>query len=218
MIIKELHLHTSKLEETVSFYRDVLGFDIKRESPDSIYFQAGATQFMFSESNLPQLNYHFAFNIPSNQIIDAFNWAKGRVNILDIAPNEKIADFSSWDANAFYFIDNNGNIVEFIARFELQEISNQPFNAYSILSVSEIGLVTTDVSYTCQMLKEKFSLDYFSKQKPMSNFSVVGDDQGLFIIVSENRPWFPTQVHSTKSPLKVVFATKYGSNNILEFN
>jgi catechol-2,3-dioxygenase len=218
MLIKELLLHTSKLEETVLFYRDVLGFGLKEENSDSISFHAGITLFKFSASHLPQLNYHFAFTIPSNQIADAFNWASERVDILDVAPNEKIADFSRWDAKAFYFIDNNNNIVEFIGRFDLQEVSDQPFNASSILSVSEIGLVTTDVSNTCQMLHEKFNLNFFSKQKPMSNFAAVGDDHGLFIVVTENRPWFPTQVHSTKSPLKVVFETNTCLKNVLDFD
>lgn len=216
MFIRELHIKTGRLEDTHFFYADVLGFEVLRKNEQSITFKTGATRLVFQQSDQHEpTTYHLAFNIPSNQIIEALNWISSKTEVLDVAPNEKIADFSNWNAKAFYFLDNNSNILEFIARFDLQHDSYKAFDANSILSISEIGLVTSDVIKTCQTLKEKFNLDLFTKQSPTSHFAVVGDDQGLFIVVTEKRPWFPTQIPSSKSPLKIVFEVD-GAKHVLD--
>ena len=38
--------------------------------------------------------------------------------LLPYSAKEEIADFSSWNAKAFYFHDNNGNILELITHYD----------------------------------------------------------------------------------------------------
>jgi hypothetical protein len=43
------------------------------------------------------------------------------------------------------FYDNNGNVLEFIARYNLDTESDKKFDGNSIVSVSEIGLVSQKI-------------------------------------------------------------------------
>ena len=53
----------------------------------------------------------------------------------------------------------------------------------------------------------QYGLEYFYRQPPLEDFAAVGDDNGLFIVVPENRNWYPTNLHSSKSRMKVVFTS-----------
>ena len=63
-----------------------------------------------------------AVNLPG---FEAFAWANKKVELIPITPTSNIADFKNWNAKAFYFYDNNQNIVEFIARFDLDNNSDR---------------------------------------------------------------------------------------------
>jgi hypothetical protein len=43
---------------------------------------------------------------------------------------------------------------------------------------------------------KQFSLNYFDKQPPLEHFRAIGNDDGLFIVVPENRFWFATKNRS----------------------
>lgn len=218
MHIRELYLHTRNLKETRHFYKKLLGFELVHESERYLEFAAGTTKLVFQASAGKHAVYHVAFTIPSNQIQEALTWAQAKVEILEVAPGEKIADFTNWHAQAFYFLDNNHNVLEFIARFDLQEQASHAFSAASLLSVSEIGLVTGNVTATCRWLQEEFAIDIYSRQPPTENFAVSGDDHGLFIVVKENRNWFPTKIQAPKSWVKVIFESAGNKLHVLECN
>lgn len=217
MQIKELTLLTDDIQETTNFYKKVLGFTVLEEKDASVTFSVGQTKLIFHQTDTQKPNYHFAFNIPSNQIAEALDWIKEKVPVLDVIPNEKIADFKNWEAKAFYFLDNSGNVVEFIARFALNVESNTEFSGQSIFSVSEIGLVTGNVLQTCDDLIKRFNVNYFFRQEPSPGFSVLGNDEGLFIVVPENRPWYPTGIPSSKHTVSILFRTGDGKKNTLVF-
>ena len=43
-----------------------------------------------------------------------------------------------------------------------------------------------------------YGLSYFSRQAPADDFVALGDDNGLFIVVNDQRNWYPTQKKSEK--------------------
>jgi hypothetical protein len=138
--------------------------------------------------------YHFAFNIPSNKIEEAYIWLKQRVKLLWIEDYRNfIADFSRWHAKSLYFIDPGGNVAEFISRSDLKDIAEESFSASLIRNVSEIGLVFPAFSFDEQVNQflSIWNLSYFIKQKPLEEFRAIGDDEGLFICVPEQRSWYP---------------------------
>jgi hypothetical protein len=72
---------------------------------------------------------------------------------------------------------------------------DEPFSAAHIRNVSEIGLVFPADSFDDDVkgLMKQYSLSYFGKQPPLPQFRAIGDDEGLFVIVPENRVWFSTK-------------------------
>ena len=144
-------------------------------------------------------------------------WLESKVAILEVIPPDKIADFHNWNAKSFYFLDNNGNILEFIARFDLENEAEKSFDGSSILSISEIGFVSKNIEQLSKELCEKYGLSAYSKQPKLEKFIVLGTVTGLFILVEENRNWYPTTIKSKSFWTKVVFQDN-GKTNQLEFN
>jgi catechol-2,3-dioxygenase len=203
MLIKELQLLSDDLAGTARFYSEVVGLKVLHQSGEELKLVAGETQLSFHKSLEEQPQYHFAFTIPCNKTEEALRWMNGKVTIPDVEPGVPIADFRNWNAKAFYFFDNNENIVEFIARNDLQNSSDAPFDGSSILSVSEIGIVGDEVLLQSRLLIDRYSVDYFSKQPPLPRFAALGDDHGLFIVVPYMRDWYPTRIAATKHWLRV---------------
>ena len=217
MKIQELQLLTDHLEETKKFYHHRLGLPILENNEQKLVLVAGETLLIFQPSNAKKPRYHFAFTIPCNKIKEAFSWFPMPDRIVPIQPQQPIADFKNWNAAAFYFMDNNENIVEFIARDDLNNASEQYFSGNSIISISEIGIVCNDVSEECADLINKYGISYFSKQPAFPHFAALGDDEGLLIVVSENRLWYPTEIPSSKHWLRVHFQVN-GHDQVLELH
>ncbi|RVT72253.1 VOC family protein [Flavobacterium sufflavum] len=205
MKIIALELLTADIEGTTAFYHKKMGLAILSTNKSSVSFAAGSTKLTFRYSKNTRAVYHFAFDIPNNKLFEAFDYMEKEVAILDVIPPEKIADFYNWDAKSFYFYDNNGNVVEFIARYCLNNESDAAFDGASIVSVSEIGFVAKDVSVFSEELFAKYTLSVFSKQPKLEKFVVLGTDTGLFILSAENRNWYPTDTKCQSFGTKVVF-------------
>lgn len=209
MHLHTLHLYTRNLDALYQFYSQQLQCRVKKER-DTVNINAGATELVFHLATSGDPNYHFAFSIPWNQVQEALAWTEERIPLLELEPGQHLADFRNWKAKAFYFMDPAGNIVECIAREPLNIRSELPFSGASFASVSEIGIVTDDVTLACRQLNELWSVPLFDRQPPTPNFAASGDDHGLFIVVKEGRNWYPTQQPAIKAPLTAVYATQDG--------
>ena len=216
MKLLELELLSDDIHKTEVFYNQVLGLATIAKDSSSVSFNAGATKLTFRSSNNVKPVYHFAFDVPNNKLLEAFDWVEKKTQIMYVIPPDKIADFYNWNAKSFYFFDNNGNILEYIARNDLDNATQNPFDGKSILSVSEIGLVSKNVAKQCDELSDKYGLGPYSKQPKLDKFIVLGTATGLFILVEENRDWYPTNVKSKSFWTKVVFKTD-GKIQVIEF-
>jgi catechol 2,3-dioxygenase-like lactoylglutathione lyase family enzyme len=206
MEILEIELLSNDIEGTYSFYTKILGLQVILRNDLSVSFAAGSTRLTFRFSKKQKPVYHFAFDIPKNQLLEAFAWIDNGTEILEVIPPDKIADFYNWNAKSFYFYDNNGNIVECIARFNLEIRAEKPFDGSSIISVSEIGLVAKNVSKFCDELVGRYHLPVFSMQPKLANFIVLGTETGLFILAEEGKDWYPTKIKARSFWTKLVFA------------
>jgi catechol 2,3-dioxygenase-like lactoylglutathione lyase family enzyme len=215
MKILELELLSDNILKTEVFYNEVLGLKTISKEESSISFKAGSTKLTFRPSVNVKPVYHFAFDVPNNKLFEAFDWIENKTEILYIIPPYKIADFYNWNAKSFYFYDNNGNILEFIARNDLDNATQKAFDGNSILSVSEIGLVSKNVVVQCDELFDKYGLTAYSKQPKLNKFIVLGTVTGLFILVEENRDWYPTDKKSKSFWTKIVFSNN-GETQMLE--
>lgn len=86
MKIKELTLHTTQLERQSHFYEETLGFEKINQATDRVSFKVGDSILTFIQRD-EFTPYHFAINIPSNQVKAALTWLKQRVNILKDGDN-----------------------------------------------------------------------------------------------------------------------------------
>jgi catechol 2,3-dioxygenase-like lactoylglutathione lyase family enzyme len=215
MKILELELLSDDILKTEVFYNEVLGLKTISKEDSGISFNTGSTKLTFRPSINVKPVYHFAFDVPNNKLLEAFDWIEKKTEIMYVIPPDKIADFYNWNAKSFYFYDNNGNILEFIARNDLDNASQKAFDGASILSVSEIGLVSKNVVVQCDELFDKYGLTAYSKQPKLNKFIVLGTVTGLFILVEESRDWYPTDKKSKSFWTKIVFSNN-GETQILE--
>ena len=208
MEIKEIEIQTDDLKGTENFYANVLGFELIEKEQNTIAFLAGNSILSFIKSTNLNPKYHFAFNIPKNKLNEATIWLNSKVNLLLNDENEIITDFGDWNAKAIYFYDNNNNIVEFITRFDLTNETEKKFDASSVLSISEIGIVANDPMKLASQIMDKNHLNYFEKGKQSENFISIGDDNGLVIIVKNDRKWYPTEQKAEQHVARVKIISK----------
>ncbi|KIQ14415.1 glyoxalase [Flavobacterium sp. MEB061] len=203
MKLEQIQIQTNNIQETTAFYQDILGLSIIEKNSKWVTIQAGNSILKFIENSTFDSIYHFAFNIPENKLEEAIKWCKNKVGLIAIEDQNVIANFEAWNANAIYFYDNNGNLLEFISRYDLENASTENFSSKSILNISEIGIVTENPLELGKRLIEKHALEFFSKNNNSEAFSALGDDEGLLIIVKPNRNWYPTQTPSQSNPTEI---------------
>ena len=207
MDIRELRLVTSDLAMQRDFYAHCLSLTASIATPDRLTLQIGTSRLIFIQAPLDAHQiYHFAFNIPSQQFAEAKAWIARRVPLLTDHSGADEFYFEAWNAHALYFSDSAGNIVELIARHTLASQSHQPFTAESLLSVSEIGLVTDNVLDTVDLLHRRLGVSSYQGTES-DEFAAVGDEAGRLIVVKRGRIWFPdTNKPAAIMPVSVTVA------------
>jgi len=135
----------------------------------------------------PDVCSHFAVNV--GRFADAVEWARGQADLI-----EDDVPFEAWRARAAYYFDPAGNLVELIAR---ERVPGDEL----LIEVSEVGLPVADVGAAVGFLEAELGLPHFSGDR--ENFSAVGDDHGLFIVVPVGRDWLFTDRPSSDAPVRV---------------
>jgi catechol-2,3-dioxygenase len=147
----------------------------------------GSSRIRFERG--PEVCSHFAVNVPPQRFEEAVQWARNRVELVD-----DDVPFPAWRARSAYFFDPGGNIVELIAR---ERAPGEDL----FLEISEVGLPVADVGSAVEWLEGELGLPHFSGNR--RDFSAVGDDRGLFIVVPVGRPWLFTEEPAPDAPLRV---------------
>jgi hypothetical protein len=202
MNITYLELMTKDLQVQRDYYSNILELPASI-SENKLVVKAGKTDLAFIESPGFDGAYHFAFNIPANQFGAAKEWIASRVSLLrDVEGKDEFAS-ETWNSHSVYFKDAAGNVLEFIARHNLNDRAEGEFNSAQILNVSEIGLPSEDVIGLANELCKQLGLSVFHQQ-PNGNFTPIGDDDGLFILPIKDRIWIPNSgVPARLLPVKV---------------
>lgn len=203
MNIKYLELPTKDLIAQRAFYSQVLALPVHL-SAGKLEVQAGETDLIFTQAD-PDFEgaYHFAFNIPENQFHTAKAWISERIPLLDDENGQDEFTSESWNSQSVYFKDAAGNVLEFIARHNLQNREEAEFDGAQILNVSEIGVPSEDVIRWAKELCARLGVSVFA-QEPNETFTPVGDDNGLLILPVKNRIWIPNSgVPAKLLPVKV---------------
>ncbi|MDR0228777.1 MAG: VOC family protein [Flavobacteriaceae bacterium] len=194
MNILSIKIQTNNIEESKHFYTKVLQLPLIESLEKSFVLQAGQSILTFEQTEENVEVYHFAFNIPSNQIDNALRWSEKHVDLIENVEGNLVTTFETWKAKSIYFTDNNGNILEFIAREDIHVNVQEYFSPSQIINISEIGVVTEKPMVQAEKLIADYGLSYFDKAEPTEQFLALGDDNGLLIMVTPNRNWYPTNI------------------------
>jgi len=192
MRIKELELQTGNLATVEAFYTGVLQLPLLQRQPQRLTFGVGYSKLHFVEVLPSPGAYHFAFLIPPNLLLPSYEWIIGKTSVLPFNENEALADFKNWNAKAFYFHDGEGNILELIAHYDLEESSETEFTPSAISGIGEVGLAVNSVEDTCGLLHHTYNIPYYSKGPCTQNFAAMGEEEALLIVSHKERGWIPT--------------------------
>jgi len=189
MKIEEVILFTNSIQEQKQFYKNVLEFELILDSTEKISFKTGESILSFQYKETFKSS-HLAFNIPSNKETEALFWLQKRVEILPYN-NKFISDFKSWNAKAIYFYDADKNIMEFIARKNMNTATDSEFSSTSILSISEMAIATDNIEYIFNTINGMKSISIYDGN--FRRFCAIGNEDGLFILIDKNKKkWYPT--------------------------
>jgi len=196
--ITGLRLRTAApLSQMRDFYHRLLGLEILDETADAVTVAAGRTQMTFvSGGSAPPDEtpfYHLAFQIPENKIRAARDWQRERTplvppdaeRLLDPAYPEDVVHFAHWNAHAVFFRDPAGNLLEHIARHDLDNAAPGPFTSGDVLSVSEIALVVENVGAAAAELGKALGLSTYGATS--DQFVPLGDEHGLLLVFGRGR-------------------------------
>lgn len=209
MKILELDLYSNNLEATRRFYVRQLGLPLVAHSVSHLTVLIGYTRLTFRFVDQPVAPYHMAINVPRGSL-EVLMYYYDLDYLSTEAPGKTIAYFPDWRAKACYFYDTQGNLLEFIARTDLNLDDPNLILADMFQGVSEIGLATQDVTYTTNEIQRRFDVEQFGKMTPKPDFNALGDDNGLFIIAQLGRPWLFTNTPAGLNYCRVQFSTEPG--------
>jgi catechol 2,3-dioxygenase-like lactoylglutathione lyase family enzyme len=184
----EIRLGSARPNAQRALYAALLELDAS-PAADALAVQVGATQLVFEAG--PSSPQHFAIRIPSAAYADALAWLGSRVELLDDGEGGHAFAFPDWNADAMYFRDPDGNVVELISHHSLPEPYRPPFGAGSLLGVCEVGVPVDDVGEYLESLEGRTGARCWSGDGV--SFAAAGDKRGSLIVVRRGRTWYPTK-------------------------
>ena len=133
----------------------------------------------------------------------ALKWVESIIPVLKYN-DDKIIDFSNWQAKSVYFYDQDENIMELISRREFHKPESAIFNSSNIFGLAEIGLVTKEIKQKFEKLKLECGLDHFDGD--FEKFCAIGEPSGLLITINnDKKDWFPTNDKAYSSDFELIF-------------
>jgi catechol 2,3-dioxygenase-like lactoylglutathione lyase family enzyme len=206
MRFSRLTITASDLDEAFDFYHRVLGLGVAQH-PTSLEVTIGRTTLRVERAETAWASIHLAITIPRNRFAEAKAWLSERtpLAVVDGVDEFALAD-EPWRSRSLYFRGPDGIVLELITRDALNNDLAEPFSSASLLCVSEAGIASQDVPATVARLHSKYHAEPFGSGS--DEFAPVGDDEGLFIVVADGRPWFsapdsrargaPTGIHAER--------------------
>lgn len=196
-LIRAIELQTvASLKSLREFYNGKIGFEVLEESEKRLTIAGGKTAITFlkveSTDSFPW--YHFAFNIPQNKILPAREWHLKRGPLIETPPHQRdpsypndVRYFGHWNAHSLFFWDPAGNLVEYIARHDMDNDAAGDFSVKDIHYASEIGFIVNDQQDAARQLNKAFGLAAYPKD---TNFWwAMGNETGLLLCLPKGREW-----------------------------
>ena len=202
MKITKISAQVRNTSAAAEFFESVLGLAVKKV-PGAAVVRIGTTLLDLTKNPEAQGDHHFAITIPSNKFAEAKQWLQQRTMLLATVDTDEFECSPAWNARSLYFSGPDRSVFELIIRRDLDNATPGPFSSDDLLCISEVGVASADVLGLTKSLDEAASVPPYGAG-PVGSFSPVGDPDGLLILVSPGRAWFPTtESLATTSPITV---------------
>ena len=191
MKIVELRLETHLLTELQEFYGNVLGLEVVQKSRRGFTVKVGQSRLHFTSAEDDETPfYHFSFFFPIGKLKAFEKWLSGRVNLIE-KNGSHIFDLPGGQGKALYLEDPAGNLVGFMARDGVPDISpNGSFAPKDLNGIVQIGIAVDNVRLFAEHLMGEFNTNLWKGD--MKKMAVLGSEDGMFTVVPVGHPWFPT--------------------------
>lgn len=193
------------------FYRDCLGFREPAGERDRLTLAVGDARIVFSPAaDGERPFYHFALLAPGNRYAAARRWIERCTQLLS-RPGQTSTTFrfEAWDADACYFHDPAGNIVELIAHRGVGQADADAggFAAGELLGISEVGMVVTDPPRAARTLADAGLKLWSGGVDGADALAFIGRQAHTLILCAPGRPWLPTQRPAQLHPVSATLST-----------
>jgi catechol 2,3-dioxygenase-like lactoylglutathione lyase family enzyme len=200
--IRQLVLLGRNPDENFHFWTEELGLDFEQNSSGSFRVQLGTSRLVFNPSPtfiVPR--YHFAINIPSNQIENALEWLINKDGKFPDGPKNPVKIWTNsesgaqitrrdlFNAHSIYFSDPAGNVIELVARHDLNNAQPGPFTKSMFLNISEVSIVTRDIRKAAPLLESIFGVSEI--EGSTNSYKPIGGLNGFFVLIVPGRPLGP---------------------------
>jgi hypothetical protein len=187
-------LTSAPMDQMREFYKHKLEMEIVHYSSKEMTILGGKTPITFiRDEDAADPWYHFAFNIPENKILKAREWHLERTPLIPAPwndPTENYPDdvrhFHHWNSHSLFFWDPAGNLLEYIARHDMNNAAEGDFTREDILYASEIAYVVDDQPAEARLLNKHLDLDPYPKSTDF--WWAMGDESGLVLCIPK-RLW-----------------------------
>jgi catechol 2,3-dioxygenase-like lactoylglutathione lyase family enzyme len=202
MDIRQVQLATRSLADTLRFY-ERLGCSVEFVDA-TVRVLVGSSLLVFRE--LPEMTgaLHLAITIPTGTFDAAKAWVSGLTAVLGADDQDEFEGPPNWNSRSVYFEGPDQQLLELIERRDLpadagvESVARRvgtgtgtgTGTAVPLVSVSEVGVPVPDVLGAVESLR-RAGLEPYANP-PGESFAAVGDVDGLVILVSPDRRWFPT--------------------------
>jgi catechol 2,3-dioxygenase-like lactoylglutathione lyase family enzyme len=184
-------------------YVEALGLDELDAPAGALAVAIGPSRLIFQPGDpSPQ---HVAFRIPSAAYADALDWLGERTALLPNAEGGREHPFPDWNADAMYFRDPDGNVLELIAHHDLEDPYEPPFHPRHLLGIGEVGVPADDPPAFLADVERRHGIGRWSGDGV--GFAAAGDKRGSLIVVPRGRPWHPVpDSDATAAPVAIEVA------------
>ncbi|WP_369370854.1 hypothetical protein AB1046_19000 [Promicromonospora sp. Populi] len=212
---------TRSTAETAAYYETVLGLPVQKEI-GAVEITVGRTVVRFREDPAAEGDQHYAFLIDDARFDAARAFLEAGPGLLSDGDRTEFESQPAWNARSLYFPGPDRPVLEVIARRDLPQdlgagraagakassphtpgTQPGPFGPGDLLSVSEVGIAVPDVVRTADRLTDAGIGRYPDGSE---TFSPAGHIDGMLILVSLGRAWFPTSDRVVAEPPVTVVA------------
>lgn len=221
MQIMSVDTVTRSIAETAAYYETVLRLPVRMEI-GAVEVTVGRSVVRFREDADAEGDQHYAFLIDDARFDAARAFLAAGPGLLSDGDLTEFEAQSAWNARSLYFPGPDRSVLEVIARRDLPQPLSAgntsgakassphvpgaqlvPFGPGDLLSVSEVGIAVPDVAGTADRLADAGIGRY---PDGSATFSPAGHIDGMLILVSPGRTWFPTSDRVVAEPPVTVVA------------